>query len=115
MSGGAAAQGAIGHALIFAAGRGERMRPLTDTTPKPLLRVGGKRLIEYHLERLAAGVRDVAINTSYLAEQFADASATDRAGDCASTIRTSGKPSRSKRAAACCVRRRCWATHRSSP
>jgi len=65
------ARGAIGHALIFAAGRGERMRPLTDTTPKPLLRVRGKRLVEYHLERLAAaGVRDVVINTSYLAEQF---------------------------------------------
>lgn len=61
----------IRHALIFAAGRGERMRPLTDTTPKPLLRMGGKRLIEYHLERLAAaGVGEVAINTSHLAEQF---------------------------------------------
>ncbi|TLY50410.1 MAG: nucleotidyltransferase family protein [Gammaproteobacteria bacterium] len=59
------------HALIFAAGRGERMRPLTDTTPKPLLSIGGKRLIEYHLEALArAGVREVVINTSHLAEQF---------------------------------------------
>ena len=58
-------------ALIFAAGRGERMRPLTDATPKPLLQVGGKRLIEWHLENLGqAGVRDVVINTSYLAEQF---------------------------------------------
>lgn len=66
--------GRIGHALIFAAGRGERMRPLTDTTPKPLLRVAGKRLIEYHLERLAqAGVRDVVINTSHLAAQFPEA------------------------------------------
>jgi MurNAc alpha-1-phosphate uridylyltransferase len=65
---------AISHALIFAAGRGERMRPLTDTTPKPLLRVGGKHLIEYHLERLAAAhVRDVVINTSHLAAQFAEA------------------------------------------
>jgi len=61
----------IEHALIFAAGRGERMRPLTDTTPKPLLSVAGKRLIEYHLESLArARVRDVVINTSHLAEQF---------------------------------------------
>ena len=61
----------IEHALIFAAGRGERMRPLTDTTPKPLLRVAGKRLIEYHLESLArARVREVVINTSHLAEQF---------------------------------------------
>jgi len=59
------------HALIFAAGRGERMRPLTDATPKPLLQAGGKRLIEWHLENLArAGVREVVINTSHLAEQF---------------------------------------------
>jgi len=58
-------------ALIFAAGRGERMRPLTETTPKPLLQVGGKRLIEWHLESLArAGVREIVINTSHLAEQF---------------------------------------------
>jgi len=61
----------ISNALIFAAGRGERMRPLSDATPKPLLRVGGKRLIEWHLEKLAArGVRDVVINTSHLAGQF---------------------------------------------
>jgi N-acetyl-alpha-D-muramate 1-phosphate uridylyltransferase len=59
------------NALIFAAGRGERMRPLTDHTPKPLLDVGGKPLIAWHLEKLAAlGVRDVVINTSHLAEQF---------------------------------------------
>ena len=58
-------------ALIFAAGLGERMRPLTDRTPKPLLDVGGKRLIEWHLEKLAAlGVRDVVVNTSWLAAQF---------------------------------------------
>lgn len=58
-------------ALIFAAGLGERMRPLTDTTPKPLLQVGGKRLIEWHLEKLAAcGIDDVVINTSWLATQF---------------------------------------------
>lgn len=58
-------------ALILAAGLGERMRPLTDTTPKPLLRVGGKPLVEWHLEKLAAlGIRDVVINTSWLAQQF---------------------------------------------
>ncbi|HET8898287.1 MAG TPA: nucleotidyltransferase family protein [Rhodanobacteraceae bacterium] len=58
-------------ALIFAAGRGERMRPLTDTTPKPLLEVRGKPLIVWHLEKLAAaGVHYVVINTSYLAEEF---------------------------------------------
>lgn len=59
------------HALIFAAGLGERMRPLTDHTPKPLLEAGGKPLIVWHLEKLAsAGVRYVVINTSHLAEQF---------------------------------------------
>ena len=58
-------------ALIFAAGLGERMRPLTDRTPKPLLVAGGKPLIVWHLEKLAAiGVRDVVVNTSWLAEQF---------------------------------------------
>lgn len=62
------------HALIFAAGLGERMRPLTDHTPKPLLPVGGKPLIEWHLEKLAAaGVHYVVINTSHLADQFPDA------------------------------------------
>lgn len=58
-------------ALILAAGLGERMRPLTETTPKPLLHVGGKPLIEWHLHKLAAiGVREVVINLSWLAEQF---------------------------------------------
>lgn len=58
-------------ALIFAAGRGERMRPLTDTLPKPLLTVGGKRLIEWHLQKLAAmGVVEVVVNIAYLAERF---------------------------------------------
>lgn len=58
-------------ALILAAGRGERMRPLTDSTPKPLLPVHGKPLIEWHLEALArAGVRDVVINTAWLEEQI---------------------------------------------
>jgi MurNAc alpha-1-phosphate uridylyltransferase len=58
-------------ALILAAGRGERMRPLTDHCPKPLLAVRGKPLIEWHLEALAAaGVRRVVINTAWLEEQF---------------------------------------------
>lgn len=58
-------------AIILAAGRGERMRPLTDHTPKPLLQVAGKPLIVWHIEALArAGVRDIVINTAWLAEQF---------------------------------------------
>ncbi|MES2857618.1 MAG: nucleotidyltransferase family protein [Pseudomonadota bacterium] len=58
-------------ALILAAGLGERMRPLTDHTPKPLLSVGGKPLIAWHLEKLAAcGIEEVVINISWLAEQF---------------------------------------------
>jgi MurNAc alpha-1-phosphate uridylyltransferase len=58
-------------ALILAAGRGERMRPLTDHCPKPLLPVQGKPLIAWHLENLArAGVRDVVINTAWLEAQF---------------------------------------------
>ncbi|MES2423231.1 MAG: nucleotidyltransferase family protein [Pseudomonadota bacterium] len=58
-------------ALILAAGRGERMRPLTDHTPKPLLQVHGKPLIVWHIEALAkAGVRDIVINTAWLEDQF---------------------------------------------
>jgi len=58
-------------AVILAAGRGQRMRPLTDLTPKPLLMVRGKRLIEWHLEALArARVKRVVINTAWLEEQF---------------------------------------------
>jgi MurNAc alpha-1-phosphate uridylyltransferase len=54
-------------AMILAAGRGERMRPLTDVLPKPLLRAGGKALIEYHLENLAcAGFEEVVINHAHL-------------------------------------------------
>lgn len=53
--------------MILAAGKGTRMRPLTDTRPKPLLQAGGKMLIEYHLEKLAhAGFADVVINHAYL-------------------------------------------------
>lgn len=57
--------------MILAAGRGERMRPLTLKTPKPLLAVGGRPLLEYHLVRLAAGgVSEVVINVSWLGEQI---------------------------------------------
>ena len=58
-------------ALILAAGRGERMRPLTDACPKPLLKVRGKALIEWQLEALArGGIAQVTINTAWLEEQF---------------------------------------------
>jgi MurNAc alpha-1-phosphate uridylyltransferase len=58
-------------ALILAAGRGERMRPLSDATPKPLLTAGGKRLIEWQLEALVrAGVREAVINTAHLPDAF---------------------------------------------
>ncbi|MDE1948804.1 MAG: nucleotidyltransferase family protein [Burkholderiales bacterium] len=61
----------VARALILAAGRGERMRPLTDETPKPLLAARGKPLVEWQLEALArAGVREVVINTAWLEEQF---------------------------------------------
>ena len=61
-------------AFILAAGRGERMRPLTDSTPKPLLLAGGKPLIVWHLERLAAaGFRNVIINHAHLGEQIESA------------------------------------------
>jgi len=61
----------IPHALITCAGRGERMRPLTDHCPKPLLAVHGKPLVVWHLEALArAGVREVVINTAWLEDQF---------------------------------------------
>lgn len=61
-------------AMILAAGQGTRMRPLTLNTPKPLLPVGGKPLIEWHLERLAAaGIQDVVINLYYLGEQIRQA------------------------------------------
>jgi MurNAc alpha-1-phosphate uridylyltransferase len=58
-------------AMILAAGRGERMRPLTDHTPKPLLPIAGKPMIQYHIEALAqAGVRDIVINVAWLGSQI---------------------------------------------
>ncbi|MDY6840468.1 MAG: nucleotidyltransferase family protein [Pseudomonadota bacterium] len=58
-------------AMILAAGKGERMRPLTLATPKPLLRAAGKPLISYHLEHLRlAGIREVVINHAWLGDQI---------------------------------------------
>jgi MurNAc alpha-1-phosphate uridylyltransferase len=60
--------------MIFAAGRGERMRPLTDSRPKPLLEAGGKALIVWQIERLAqAGLRTIVINHAWLGQQIEDA------------------------------------------
>ena len=57
--------------FLLAAGRGERMRPLTDTTPKPLLKVGGRNLLEHHLIHLQmAGFKHIVINIAHLAEQI---------------------------------------------
>jgi MurNAc alpha-1-phosphate uridylyltransferase len=61
-------------AMVLAAGRGERLRPITDTVPKPLVPVAGKPLIVYHLEALAqAGIHDVVINLSWLPQRIRDA------------------------------------------
>ncbi|BFT59912.1 N-acetylmuramate alpha-1-phosphate uridylyltransferase MurU [Pseudomonas moorei] len=60
-------------AMILAAGKGERMRPLTLTTPKPLIRAGGVPLIEYHLRALAsAGFTEIVINHAWLGQQIED-------------------------------------------
>ena len=59
--------------VLLAAGHGKRMLPLTENTPKPLLRIGTRSLIEHHLYRLRGqGFRDVVINTAYLGEQISD-------------------------------------------
>ncbi|MCL4769138.1 MAG: nucleotidyltransferase family protein [Burkholderiaceae bacterium] len=78
-------------ALLLAAGRGERMRPLTDTCPKPLLRVRGQPLLQWHLQALhAAGVRRAVINTAWLGEQisahFQDALSPQGAPDKRNTL-----------------------------
>lgn len=58
-------------AMILAAGRGERLRPLTDEIPKPLIKVAGKSLIEYHLHNLSnAGFKEIIINTAWLAKKI---------------------------------------------
>jgi MurNAc alpha-1-phosphate uridylyltransferase len=66
--------------MVMAAGRGERMRPITDTLPKPLVPVAGKPLIGYHLERLArAGIKEVVINLSWLGDRIKAALGDGRA------------------------------------
>lgn len=85
-------------AMILAAGRGERMRPLTDHTPKPLLQAGGKSLIVWHIERLVrAGITDLVINHAHLGKQIEQAlgdgsqfGATIRYSDEGSALETAG-------------------------
>lgn len=63
----------IAQAMVLAAGRGERMRPLTDSCPKPLLKVKGRPLMDYHLDTFGrCGFRDVVVNTAWLGEQIED-------------------------------------------
>lgn len=69
-------------AMILAAGRGNRMRPLTDTTPKPLLIVNGKYIIQHTIEQLVnAGFREIVINISYLGQQIKKAINTGKQFD----------------------------------
>jgi N-acetyl-alpha-D-muramate 1-phosphate uridylyltransferase len=78
-------------AMILAAGRGERMRPLSDTTPKPLLEVGGKPLIVRQIEALArAGYHDIVVNASHLADRLVAALGDGRAWGV--TLRWSREP-----------------------
>jgi len=85
-------------AMILAAGRGERMRPLTDHTPKPLLQAGGKSLIVWHIERLVrAGITDLVINHAHLGAQIVQAlgdgsqfGATIRYSDEGTALETAG-------------------------
>jgi MurNAc alpha-1-phosphate uridylyltransferase len=85
-------------AMILAAGRGERMRPLTDHTPKPLLQAGGKPLIAWHIERLVhAGITDLVINHAHLGAQIEQAlgdgsqfGATIRYSDEGTALETAG-------------------------
>ena len=74
------------HAMLLAAGRGERMRPLTDNCPKPLLEVQGKALALWHLDALArAGVASTVINTAWLGEQFAPRLGLQHSSMCAAS------------------------------
>lgn len=99
-------------AMILAAGKGERMRPLTLTTPKPLVPAAGKPLIEYHLEALArAGITEVVINHAWLGQQI-----EDHLGDGSRfglSIRYSPEGEPLKPVAASSRHCHCWAMRRS--
>ena len=75
------------HAIILAAGEGRRMRPLTNTRPKPLIKVAGKSLLERHIEGLsAAGFTDIVVNASYFASQIVDFCHDRQFGDARVTV-----------------------------
>ncbi len=75
-------------AILMAGGKGERLRPMTLTTPKPLLTIEGKAIIDYNIEALAAvGVRDITVTTRYLAEQLDEHFAREVAGVKVRTVR----------------------------
>ena len=75
------------HAIILAAGEGRRMRPLTDTRPKPLIKVGEKSLLERHIEGLAgAGFTEIVVNASYFASQIVDFCQDRQFGDARVTV-----------------------------
>ena len=80
-------------AMILAAGKGERMRPLTESTPKPLLQVGGKALIQYHIERLVdSGFQEIVINHAWLGEQIEDFVRDGRQFGASVTYSAEGEP-----------------------
>jgi MurNAc alpha-1-phosphate uridylyltransferase len=75
------------YAIILAAGEGRRMRPLTDTRPKPLIKIVGKSLLERHIEGLsAAGFTDIVVNASYFASQIVDFCHARKFGDARITV-----------------------------
>ena len=75
------------YAIILAAGEGRRMRPLTDTRPKPLIKVGEKSLLERHIEGLAAtGFTEIVVNASYFASQIVDFCHDRQFGDARVTV-----------------------------
>jgi MurNAc alpha-1-phosphate uridylyltransferase len=75
------------HAIILAAGEGRRMKPLTDTRPKPLIKVAEKSLLERHIEGLAgAGFTEIVVNASYFASQIVDFCHARKFGDARITV-----------------------------
>ena len=99
--------------MILAAGRGERMRPLTDHVPKPLLEVGGTPLIEHAIARLVkGGISELVINLGYRGEQIVEHRATAAASARASNTRTKAIR-RWKPAAVFFALWNCWAMSRS--